>query len=132
MKPPADFSFAHAGLNVADMEATVAWYVENLNLKVVRAVPGNMSFLADPSGRPILELYSNPAAAVLDFPETHFLTMHLAFIADDPQAAADKLCAAGARVVEPFKITDAGDRMVMLKDPFGISIQLIRRAVPMF
>ena len=106
--------------------------VENLGLSIVRKVPGNMTFLADPGGRPVLELYSNPSAGVMDFSGTHFLSMHLAFLVADPQAIADKLCAAGAKVVEPFKVTDAGDRMVMLKDPFGISIQFIRRARPMF
>ena len=132
MKNHADFTFAHIGLNVENMEAAVAWYVENLGFGVIRKVPGNMTFLADPGGRPVLELYSNPSAGVMDFFGTHFLSMHLAFLAADPRDAAEKLCAAGAVVVEPFKITDAGDRMVMLKDPFGISIQFVRRARPMF
>jgi catechol 2,3-dioxygenase-like lactoylglutathione lyase family enzyme len=127
-----DFTFAHTGLNVADMEAAAAWYVENLNLIVARKVEGTAIFLADPTGRVVLELYSNPAAPVLDFPEVHFLTLHLAFLAEDPQAAADKLIAAGARIAEVFKVTPAGDKMIMLQDPFGLSIQFIRRFEPMF
>lgn len=127
-----DFTFAHTGLNVADMDAAVSWYVENLNLSVARRVEGVMTFLADPTGRVILELYANPSEAVLDFSSTHWLTFHLAFLADDPELVADRLVAAGATVSDAYKVTPSGDRMIMLQDPFGLSIQLIQRSQPMF
>lgn len=127
-----DFTFAHAGLNVPDMDAVRDWYIKNLNLTVARYTPDVFCFLADPTGRVVLEVYHNPQGPVLDFPRTHFLTMHLAFLAADPQAIADKLIAAGATVADPYKETPAGDRMIMLQDPFGISLQFIRRKEPMF
>ena len=127
-----DSTFAHAGLDVADMDAVVEWYVANLGLTVARKAEGVMTFLADPTGRVIVEFYANPSAAVMDFPESHPLTFHLAFLVEDPDATAERLLAAGATVAEASKTTAAGDRMVMLRDPFGIRIQFIRRAVPMF
>ncbi len=127
-----DFTYAHTGLNVDDREACEKWYVENLNLKIVRSVPGNMSFLADPTGRVVLEIYSNKAAPVLDFPGIHFLSLHLAFLVDDPEKRASELIKAGATIAEDYKITDVGDRMIMLQDPFGVAIQLIKRQEPMF
>ena len=127
-----DSTFAHVGLNVDDMDAVAEWYVEHLGLTVVRRVEGTMTFLADPTGRVVAEFYANPAAAVMDFPATHPLTLHLAFLTEDPDATAERLLAAGATVAEAAKTTPAGDRMVMLRDPFGISIQFIRRADPMF
>jgi uncharacterized glyoxalase superfamily protein PhnB len=127
-----DFTFAHAGLNVENREQADAWYVENLNMKIVRAALGGPSFLADPTGRVLLELYSNKSAPALDLKSTHFLTLHLAFLVEDPQKAADKLVEAGARVIDPFKVTPSGDRMIMLQDPFGLSIQFLKRKEPMF
>ena len=127
-----DFTFAHTGLNVVDMDAAASWYVENLKLTIARKVEGTMTFLADPTGRVILELYANPSAAVLELPATHWLTFHLAFLVDDPEAAAEKLLAAGATIYDAYKLTPAGDQMIMLQDPFGLSIQFIKRSQPMF
>ncbi|MDF1569576.1 MAG: VOC family protein [Spirochaetaceae bacterium] len=132
MNKHPNFTFAHAGLNVDDLDAASDWYTKHLGLSVARSVPGNMTFLADPTGRVIIEFYANKSAPVLDFHRTHFLSLHLAFLVDDPEAAAERLVAAGATIAEAFKVTDAGDRMVMLQDPFGISVQLISRAEPMF
>lgn len=127
-----EFTFAHTGLNVHNMDAVSDWYVRNLNLTVARRVEGVMTFLADPTGRVIIEFYANGTAPVLKFPETHSLTLHLAFLVKDPKGTAERLVAAGATVAEEYKITPAGDSMVMLQDPFGISVQIIRRADPMF
>ncbi len=127
-----DFTFAHAGLNVADRDACAQWYVDNLNLSIVRSVPGNMIFLADPTGRVVLEIYSNPAAPVLNFEDIHFLSLHLAFLVEDPAKKADELIAAGATIAEDYKVTDVGDRMIMLRDPYGVCVQLIKRQEPMF
>ena len=133
MSKYADFTFAHAGLNVEDFKAAEAWYVENLNLTVARSVPGNMSFLADPTGRVILEVYSNKAASVMDFKKTHFLTLHMAFLVEDPERTAEKLVKAGATITDPFKVVPgSGDKMIMLQDPYGLSIQFIKRKEPMF
>ena len=131
MSDYADFTFAHAGLNVEDFKAAEAWYVENLNMTVARSVPGNMSFLADPTGRVILEVYSNKTAPVMDFKKTHFLTLHMAFLVEDPQKTAEKLVKAGATIIDPFKtVPDSGDQMIMLQDPYGLSIQFIKRKNP--
>ena len=132
MKKHDDCTFAHIGLNVQNKEEIETWYVKNLDAKIVRSVPGAMSFLADPSGRVILELYENPSAPTLDYGNTHFLTLHIAFLADDPKTKGDELVKAGAVIVDPWRETEAGDQLVMLKDPFGISIQLVKRRNPMF
>jgi catechol-2,3-dioxygenase len=127
-----EFTFAHTGLNVKDKDTTAAWYEKHLNMKVVRSVPGAMHFLADPTGRVILEIYSNDAAPVLDFQETHFLTLHLAVLTDNPKETEAKLLHAGAVTVDPYKVTSAGDELIMMRDPFGLGLQLIKRKEPMF
>jgi catechol 2,3-dioxygenase-like lactoylglutathione lyase family enzyme len=123
-------TFEHIALNVADKAAVVDWYTANLGLIVVRDVPGNMAFLADSNGVVVLEIYSNQAADRTDFTELGPLAFHLAFEVADPAAAARELEAAGARIEEPFKYA-GDDSMVMLRDPFGLPLQLVHRGKPM-
>ncbi len=127
-----DYTFAHVGLNVENMDAVCDWYMLNLNLTIARRVEGATTFLADPTGRVIVEFYANSTAVVMDYKASHFLTFHLAFLVDDPDAVASRLISAGATVADEAKTTPTGDRMVMLRDPFGICLQFIRRSEPMF
>ncbi|HEY0944379.1 MAG TPA: VOC family protein [Opitutaceae bacterium] len=123
----------HIAFNVADPVATAAWYRANLGLKIVRAGtdPARTHFVATADGAVMLELYCNPAAPVPAYAQKHFLELHLAFVSRDPQADAATLCAAGATVAEAFKTTPAGDEMIMLRDPFGLCVQLVKRREPM-
>ncbi len=127
-----DFTFAHVGLNIRHFDEIVSWYVKNLACTVVRKPGDKVAFLADPSGRVIIEFYDNPEAPVLPFQDTHFLTLHLAFLVEDPKSVSERLVKEGAVVYDPYKITPAGDQMVMLQDPWGIAVQLIKRAEAMF
>ena len=125
-----DFTFEHLALNVADKQPAERWYVENLNLRVVRSVPGAASFLADAAGRVVLELYANDSAARLDFANQHFLSFHLAFAVHDIKATAQQLIEAGAQIAEDYRVA-GDDELMMLRDPFGVCIQLVHRTQPM-
>jgi catechol-2,3-dioxygenase len=114
MSKQPEFTFAHTGLNVKDRDATAAWYEKNLNMRIVRSVPGAMHFLADPTGRVILEIYSNESAPMLDLGATHFLTLHLAVLTETPKETEAQLQKAGAVTVDPYKITGAGDVLIRL------------------
>jgi uncharacterized glyoxalase superfamily protein PhnB len=102
-------------------------------MQVVRSggPPANARFLADSTGRVLLEIYHNPKVAVPDYPATDPLILHLAFVVEDVAAERDRLVAAGATVVDAFNQTEVGDRMAMLRDPWGFPIQLMKRAEPM-
>ena len=126
-----DFTFEHIALNVIDRERAEKWYVDNLGLAIVRSLPGGACFLADPTGRVVFELYANPAQASLDFGPLHPLTFHIAFVVSNPSKEAARLTAAGAQVVEDLKTVN-GDMMIMLRDPFGMGLQLMKRKDPMF
>jgi glyoxylase I family protein len=121
--------FEHFALNVPDAKKVAAWYVKNLGLRVAisrEEVPFT-SFLADDSGRVILEIYSNTAAAYPDYRASHPLCFHVAFIADDPTGIASHLIASGATAESEDKLPD-GSHLVMLRDPWGIPLQLVKRA----
>ncbi|HEU5079117.1 MAG TPA: VOC family protein [Opitutaceae bacterium] len=121
--------FEHFALNVTDAPAATAWYVENLGLKVLKQQTESpfTAFLGDSTGRVFLEVYSNPAAAVTDFSKQHPLVFHWALVSEDPSSDLARLVAAGARVESDGVVAD-GSRLIMLRDPFGIPLQLCCRA----
>jgi len=123
----------HVGLNVTDPVKMAQWYVENLGMKVLREgpPPGNARFLADSGGHMMLELYHNPPDAVPNYAAMDPLLLHVAFMVDDVDAVRQKLLAAGATPAGEVTTTPAGDRLAMLRDPWGLAIQFCRRADPM-
>lgn len=124
--------FEHFALNVAQPQEMSAWYEKHLGLTVVKRMEESpfMTFLADDSGTIMLEIYANPKGAVLDFQSQHPLVVHLAFVSVDPAHDRDRLLAAGATLFSDDLLED-GSHLVMLRDPWGLSIQFCKRAVPM-
>lgn len=118
--------------NVADPVAIAAWYVRHLGMRVARhgGGPTEVHFLADAAGATVLEFYNNPAAAIPDYASLHPMQMHVAFASDDPDGDAAALEAAGATRVDTSDLPD-GSRLVMMRDPWGLAVQLVRRAAPL-
>jgi len=123
----------HVAINVEDPEAMAKWYCENLAMKIVREGPApvNMHFICDAGGNMMLEIYHNPPDAVPDYASMDPLQLHIAFMVDDVQATCAKLIAAGATVASEVTTTDSGDELAMLRDPWGVPIQFVKRAHPM-
>jgi glyoxylase I family protein len=119
----------HFACNVSDPVAMAAWYVEHLGMRVLRrnAAPPQIHFLADASGRVVMEIYSNAADPVPDYRAMHPMRFHLAFAAPDPDQARAALVAAGATFVDEQTQPD-GSRLLMLRDPWGLPLQLCKRA----
>jgi hypothetical protein len=123
--------FEHFALNVPEVLAQARWLTANLGFTVARQqdVPPHMTFLADETGRVIVELYTNPADAVPDYKAQHPLRFHLALVAKDAGAERARLEQAGATVFSDDTLPD-GSRLVMLRDPWGLPLQLCQRAKP--
>jgi len=124
--------FEHAGMNVADPVAMAHWYVANLGLRIVveQDTSPYMHFLADATGRVIFELYSNPSAPLPDYAHQDPLVLHLAFAVDDMDITKDRLLAAGATQISD-NTQPNGTRLAMLRDPWGVALQLAARGVPL-
>lgn len=123
----------HFAWDMPDPVKAAAWYCEHLGFKVVRHNPENnlMYFLADESGTVCIEIYRNPKVQTPDYPSMHPLLMHLALVSEDPEADRRRLEAAGASFFEEDRLPD-GSHLVILKDPWGVSLQLCKRANPLF
>lgn len=122
----------HFALNVADPMSMAAWYVQHLGLKVVRQLttPPFTHFLADSSGDIMLEIYNNPSDQVPSYGQMNPLLLHLAFVSETPEEDMKRLQNAGATVVEEQHLQD-GSHLVMMRDPWGLAVQLCKRGVPM-
>jgi glyoxylase I family protein len=122
----------HFALNVKEPLAMTQWYVDNLGMKIVRQQEESpyTTFLADNSGQIMIEIYNNPAAAVPEYSSQHPLIVHLAFVSDDPNEDRDRLLKAGATEVSNDQLAD-GSHLIMLRDPWGLAIQLCKRGKPM-
>ncbi len=123
----------HVALQVPDPVAMADWYVANLGFSVARAggEPAHARFLKDSAGSVMIEAYRHPRAATPDYTAQDPLVLHLAFISSDVAADRARLLRAGARLAEDVSTTPAGDKVLMLRDPWGIPIQLVERAAPM-
>jgi glyoxylase I family protein len=123
----------HVAFNVDEPAAMARWYVEHLGFTILRAGGARPygHFLADGSAAVMIELYNNPAAPVPDYAAIDPLVLHVALISADVEADYRRLLAAGATAVEPPNTTGGGDRIAMVRDPWGFALQLARRAAPM-
>lgn len=119
----------HIAFNVADPVAVAGWYVKNLGLEIVRHLPTptQTHFLADDAGATVIEIYCNPPDQVPDYAAMNPLQFHLAFVSESPDADRALLLAAGASAVDELKFPD-GSHLVMLRDPWGVPMQLCKRA----
>jgi glyoxylase I family protein len=122
----------HIACNVSEPNAMAAWYVEHLGMQIVRRLQAapHTHFLADAKGRVVIEIYSNAADPIPDYASMHPLRFHLAFAAEDPDAARAALLTAGATFVEEV-IQPDGSRLLMLRDPWGLPVQLCNRTTPL-
>lgn len=122
----------HVALNVADPVAMTTWYAEHLGMEMVRGMhePPYTRFLADESRKVVIEIYQHDHIPVPAYAEMDPLVLHVAFSTPDADAEILRLTDAGASFVEDQRLSD-GTRLVMLRDPWGLAIQLCQRSEPL-
>lgn len=130
------FTLAYVGVQVRDLDRSIAFYRDRLGMKVVRRekVPetsGEWAELRSEGSPQILELNWYPEGSP-HFPgpyrSGHELD-HVAFDCEDAAAAYRELVAGGARpALEPFRESDT--ILAYVEDPDGIWIELASPARP--
>jgi glyoxylase I family protein len=123
----------HIAINVEDPAAMAKWYYENLGMEIVRKgpAPANARFISDTGKNVLLEVYNNPPDDVPDYASMDPLLFHIAFVVDDVEGICRKLISAGATIVNDVSTTPDGDEFGVLRDPWGVPIQFVRRAKAM-
>jgi glyoxylase I family protein len=119
----------HVALQVEDPVAVARWYVDHLGLTVARAQEESPfgHFLADEGRSVLIEIYRNPKASLPDYRQMDPLLLHLAFSAEDVAGTRTRLLEAGATTESEVQVNEGGDEMAMLRDPWGVAIQIVRR-----
>jgi predicted enzyme related to lactoylglutathione lyase len=121
----------HFALNVADPRGVAEWYVGNLGWSIRKSEekPPFARFLADSSGQIMLKVYHNTAAPVPDYAAMNPLVLHIGLVCGpDLEKVRERLLAAGATDAGGVMVTPSGDCLAMLRDPWGLPIQLCHRA----
>lgn len=113
----------HIGLNVAEPQKVMDWWCANLGFTQVHP-----AFIVDSTGQMAIEFYRNDAAPIPDYAKMSPLTLHIAFLSDDVDVDAAHLVAAGATLLET--VHKPGFDMSMVRDPFGLAIQFVKRGAP--
>jgi glyoxylase I family protein len=118
----------HIAFNVPDPVAAAEWYTRHLGMRVVRSVDGppHTRFMADGSGRTVVEFYRQ-TAPVPDYPTMDPMVLHIAFVAADVAGEVKRLLAAGATPAGELTTAPNGDVLGMVRDPWGVAIQLVKR-----
>jgi glyoxylase I family protein len=120
----------HMALNVPDPVRMAAWYVEHLGMRVLRKQEQApfTHFLADES---VLELYHHVKAVVPEYAKFDPLSLHIAFQAADVAQERQRLLAAGATMAGDIVTTESGDVMTFVRDPWSVTVQLVKRVKPL-
>jgi catechol 2,3-dioxygenase-like lactoylglutathione lyase family enzyme len=122
----------HMAFNVSDPNAMGRWYVEHLGFTVKRRLvePPYTHFLADDSGTVMIEIYRQDAP-IPDYQGTHVMALHLAIVSHDVESDVQRLVAAGGTLDGDIQTFPTGDCYAMVRDPWGLTLQLVSRSEPM-
>lgn len=139
--------FAHAGIQVADAERSIAFY-ERLGLSLAArwtngrpylqslvGYPGvtlEVVMMAIPNTSSLLEIleYRGVEGTPIDPATANPGTGHVCFFVEDLDEMYERLLAEGVEFVSPPQIPDIGPnkggRVIYLKDPDGIRVELLQ------
>ena len=125
-----NINLEHVAFQVSEPVAVAEWYCKNLGMTIRRKFgpPAFGHFLADARGQMMLEFYNNPKASVPDYRTMHPMVLHVAFQVDDVAAARERILKAGATAEGEVTTNEDGDQLAMLRDPWGLCVQLLKRA----
>ena len=119
----------HVALNVEAPGEMAKWYCDNLGMQIVRDT-GQAFFVGDENNDTVLEIYNNPAAAVPDYGSMDLLVFHIAFVSTDVAADRARLIEAGGTAEGEIN-TAGGDTFAIIRDPWGVAVQLVKREKPL-
>lgn len=150
-RPAAIEGVSHFGIQVADLERSIAFYGELLGLELVArwvrdepyieelvGYPGvelNVAVFRLPGSESFLEIleYRNVERHAVDPATANPGTAHFCLYVDDLESLYARLLPGGARFVSPIKTPTAGPntggKVVYMIDPDGIRVELLQTAV---
>jgi glyoxylase I family protein len=119
----------HIGISVSNPFEMAKWYRDNLGFNIIYSSEGDpstneMAFIGDEIKSTVIEVFQGrPVSDQLSDP----IALHIALLSDSPEADRDRLVAHGAVFVKAQPTAHEGETLLLLHDPFGNVIQLVKR-----
>ena len=126
------YEIEHIGIAVEKPIEMANWYRDTLGFNIKFSAEDeekSVAFLTDGSDRVMLEFGELPNVSPLASRTDHHLQLHIALKSDDPDREAEFLVSKGAKFIEKCPIRMPGENLIVLSDPWGNTIQLVKRSV---
>lgn len=124
------FEIEHIGISVEKPMEMADWYQDTLGFNIKFSAEDEekgVAFLTDCSDKVMLELGKIPNVSPLAGRMNHHLQLHIALRSADPDKDAEYLVSNGANFIEKCPIRRPGENLIVLNDPWGNTIQLVKR-----
>ncbi len=124
------YEIEHIGISVKSPIKMANWYRETLGFDVKFSAEDEekgVAFLTDGGAKVMLELGKIPNVSPLTAGLSHHLQLHIALKSEDPDKDAEYLVSKGATFIEKCPIKRPGENLIVLSDPWGNTIQLVKR-----
>ncbi len=124
------YEIEHIGICVEKPIEMAKWYQETLGFNIKFSAQDEekgAAFLTDGSDKVMLELGRIPNVLPLTKGMSHHLQLHIALKSEDPDKEAEYLVSRGAAFIEKCPIKRPGENLIVLSDPWGNTIQLVKR-----
>jgi len=125
------YEIEHIGIIVEQPVEMANWYKDVLGFNIKFAGQDSekgVAFLTDANDKVMLEFGKIPDVIPLCNKTDHHLQLHIGIKSNDPEKESEYLISKGAIFVENCPITHPGDKLMVLRDPWGNSIQLVKRS----
>lgn len=118
----------HIGFVINNPCAAADWYQSNLSYTILRKAGDNsVAFIKEPRTGLIFEFIGSRDIRPIDKDLSHPLQAHIAIKSDDIDKDRQRLMDAGASFVMDCRTHDPDAKVCVLKDPFGLYLQLAQR-----
>jgi catechol-2,3-dioxygenase len=125
------FEIEHIGISVDKPIDMANWYQDTLGFNIKFSAEDEekgVAFLTDCTDKVMLELGKIPNVSPLAGRMNHHLQLHIALTSADPDKDAEYLVSKGAKFIERCPIKRPGENLIVLRDPWGNTIQLVKRS----
>ena len=126
-----NYEIEHIGIAVEKPIEMANWYHDTLGFNIKFSAEDEekgVAFLTDCTDKVMLELGKIPNVSPLANRLNHHLQLHIALTSVDPDKDAEYLVSKGATFIEKCPIRRPGENLMVLSDPWGNTIQLVKRS----
>jgi uncharacterized glyoxalase superfamily protein PhnB len=112
-------------LNVEDVAAATAFFVDHFGFRTEMAADGFASLARDDTGMNVIFLRRGLSTLPVEQRDDHARGLILALTVDDLESELARLQAEGVTITMPLTSEEWGERAFQVRDPNGVIVQLV-------